>query len=86
MKKACLVLLCLGIIIAGIFLSGCTVDHKKTINYQRKLQQYLPSTATTTEQKPASMTIDLSEGPKTKYDANLGPQDLDFDMKLKTQY
>ena len=84
MKKTCIVLLCLGIIIAGVLFSGCTVkSNKQTINYQRKLQNYLPGS--TAVQKPTG-TIDLSDGTKTRYDANLGPQELNFDIKISNPY
>ena len=79
MKKACIFLLCLGIIAAGVLFSGCTSkSSKQTINYNRRLQKYLPANSTG--------TIDLSEGPRTKYDANLGPQDLNFDIKITNPY
>ena len=84
MKKTCIGLLCLGIITTGVLLSGCTVkSNKQTINYQRKLQNYLPSG--TTGQRPTGM-IDLSEGPKARYDAKLGPHDLNFDIKISNPY
>jgi hypothetical protein len=31
-------------------------------------------------------TVDLSEGPKLKYDANLGPKNLNFDIKIVDPY
>ncbi len=83
MKKACIIFLCLGIIVAGVLFSGCTAKkNKQTINYQRRLQNYLPAN---TSGQPAR-TIDLSEGQKTKYDANLGPRDLNFDIKINDPY
>ena len=30
--------------------------------------------------------IDLSEGPKLRYDAKLGPKDLNFDFKIINPY
>jgi len=84
MKKACIVLLCFGIIIAGVLFSGCTTKNgKQTINYQRKLQNYLPSSATGQIQYG---TIDLSEGPRARYDVNLGPRELNFDITIKNPY
>ena len=82
MKKACIIFLCLGIIVAGVLFSGCTAkNNKQTINYQRRLQNYLPAETT-----GSIKTIDLSEGPKAKYDANLGPPDLNFDIKINNPY
>ena len=89
MKKACIVLLCLGIIVTGVLLSGCSVkSSKQTINYQRRLQNYLPSNSagqSTTSKMPTSI-IDLSEGPRIQYDAHLGPHELDFDVRIKNPY
>ena len=84
MKKACIISLCLGIIVAGLLFSGCSSKHsKQTINYQRKLQNYLPTDSTG---KMSGRTIDLSEGPKLKYDANFGPNDLNFDITIRNPY
>lgn len=86
MKKACIILLCLGIVLTGMLLAGCSAKKQtQTINYQRRLQNYLPSN-TGTSNHQQSVTIDLSEGPKIKYDAKLGPSDLDFDIKIKNPY
>ena len=83
MKKVIFVLICF--VLANVFLVGCTLKKDNvTIKYQRKLQKYLP--ADTTPEKRTVKTIDLSEGQKTKYDAKLGPQDLDFDIRIKDPY
>ena len=81
MKKIALLLVCLTI--ANVLLTGCTIKNKRqTINYQRKLSQYIQS-----EKKSSSgMAIDLSEGPKQRYDFNLGPNDLNFDIKIVNPY
>ena len=64
-----------------MFLSACTVDNgKSTIKYQRKLEKYL----TSEDQKHG--TIDLSEGPKLRYDRSFGPQELNFDIKIINPY
>ena len=85
MKKACIFLLCFGVFFAGVLLSGCAVkNNKQTINYQRKLQNYLPSDSAN-GYRPAR-TIDLSDGSRTQYDAHLGPQDLNFDIKISNPY
>ena len=85
MKKTACVFACLCLlVITGIVVSGCSVKQKsQTINYQRRLQHYLPADSTGT--KPTG-TVDLSEGPKLKYDAKLGPTDLNFDIKIKNPY
>ena len=55
---------------------------QKTINYTRRLGKYLqaePSAST-------NGTIDLSEGPKLRYDAKFGPKDMNFDVKIVNPY
>jgi len=82
MKKIIFVLVCF--VLANVFLTGCVVKKdNQTIKYQRRLQNYLPDE---TSKQKQMVTIDLSEGPKMKYDANLGPQDLNFDIKIKNPY
>ncbi len=78
MEKYCLFIVCL--LVSCLLFSGCNVKQTKSpINYQRRLEKYLPP------EKPAG-TVDLSEGPKTRYDAKFGPKDLNFDIKLDTKY
>lgn len=82
MKKLALLLVCLTM--ANLLLTGCAVKSKKqTIDYKRKFSQYLPS-----DNKSVSNTkaIDLSEGPKQNYNYNLGPNDLNFDIKIVNPY
>lgn len=82
MKNFAYLLVCLTI--AGILLSGCALKNKtQTINYQGRLRKYLPSDSSSTSRVGS---IDLSEGPKLKYEANLGPNDLNFDITIKNPY
>ena len=75
MKRIVFLLVC--IILCSIFVCACSVKpQKSTINYQRRQ----------TETPHPTQTIDLSEGPRLKYDANLGPQDVNFDFKIKNPY
>ncbi len=84
MKKIIFVLVCF--VLANVFLTGCAVkNNSQAIKYHRRLQKYLPSNTVTQTQRPAG-TIDLSEGPKARYDANLGPNELNFDVKIKDPY
>lgn len=79
MKKYSLLVVCL--LISSVILSGCNVQPAKSpIKYKRKLEKYLPN------ETHKAATVDLSEGPKLKYNANFGPQDLNFDMKIVTPY
>jgi len=79
MKKFCLIFACL--IVSAVLLSACTVDNgKSTIKYKRKLEKYLPS------EQHTPGAVDLSEGPKLRYDARFGPQELNFDIKIINPY
>ena len=79
MKKHALFIVCL--IISSVLLSACTTTPNSPIKYERKLGKYFES-----EQKPTGGTIDLSEGPKLKYEAKFGPKDLNFDIKIINPY
>ena len=79
MKKYGLFIVCL--IISSVFLSACTTTPKSPIKYERKLEKYLE-----TDHKNTGGTVDLSEGPKLKYDAKFGPRDLNFDIKIVNPY
>lgn len=79
MKKYFLLIVCL--LISSILLSACSgIKQNSTIKYERKLGKYFE------QEKSPNGTIDLSEGPKLKYDAKLGPQDLNFDFKIINPY
>ncbi len=51
------------------------------VNAPRRLGKYIQ----TQEEKPGG-TVDLSEGPKLKYDAYFGPKALNFDFKIEDPY
>ena len=74
-------------IILSVLLScttGCS-DVKRPkqnlIQSKRRFAEFVESK----EQKDPN-TIDLSEGPKLRYDAHLGPQNLNFDIKIVDPY
>lgn len=79
MKKYSLLIVCL--LISTALLSACTTTPKSPIKYERKLGKYFEQ-----EQQTPAGTIDLSEGPKLKYDAKFGPKDLNFDIKIINPY
>ena len=71
------------ILISSILLCACEVKtDTPMIKAKRRLAEYLPSEE---QQKPAG-TVDLSEGPKLRYDAHFGPKDLNFDIKIVDPY
>jgi predicted component of type VI protein secretion system len=79
MKKNVFFVVCL--LICCVLLSACTPQQSKSpIKYKRKLETYLPN------EEHKLNTIDLSEGPKLKYNANFGPKDLNFDIKIINPY
>lgn len=81
MKKFGILILCL--LISNIFLVGCSkTKNVSTIKYERKLGKYFE----TETNKPKNGMIDLSEGPKLRYDAKFGPRDLNFDIKIENPY
>lgn len=82
MKNCCILIVCL--LISGILLSGCDIKTKSPINYHRRLEKYLPNEDV--QKKPQGGTIDLSEGPKLKYEQKMGPKDVNFDIKVVTPY
>lgn len=80
MKKICIFLLLLSFI--TVFTSGCNIKQKNSnlVQSKRRFAQYVEP------QKQNSGTVDLSEGPKLNYDAKLGPQNLNFDIKIVDPY
>ena len=81
MKKLFLVIILLS---ACILFSGCQKKQERpTLDYKRKLSKYLPEFK---KEYNKSGMIDLSEGPKLRYDSHLGPKDLNFDIKINMKY
>ena len=80
MKKLFIILV---VIIIPTLFCACSIgtDTNSTIKYKRKFEAYIQS-----GKEKTSNVIDLSEGPKLKYDAKLGPNDLNFDFKIVNPY
>ena len=79
MKKYGLLIMCL--LASSVLLSACNTVSKSPIKYKRKLEKYFEA-----DDKQSGSVIDLSEGPKLKYNANFGPKDLNFDIKIINPY
>lgn len=79
MKKYGLLIVCL--LVSSILLSACNSVPNSSIKYERKLGKYFEL-----EDKNTGRMVDLSEGPKLRYNANLGPKDLNFDIKIVNPY
>ena len=81
MKKAGLFIVCL--LISTILLCACNATPNSPIKYERKLGKYFEAEERTKQQ---GGMIDLSEGPKLRYDAKFGPRELNFDIKIVNPY
>ena len=80
MKKICSLIICLCIV--TFCASACTVKREAPlINSQRRLEKYIKPL----ENKDSSV-VDLSEGPKLRYDADFGPKNPNFDFKIVNPY
>ena len=81
MKKFCIFLLLLSCV--TIFTAGCTVNSNKPnmIQSKRRFAEYVEP-----QRNINNNVIDLSEGPKQNYNAQLGPQNLNFDIKIVDPY
>jgi len=77
MKKYGLLIVCL--LLSSLLLSACDTKPKSPIKYERKLGKYF-------ENENIGGVVDLSEGPKLRYNANFGPRDLNFDIKIVNPY
>ena len=78
MKKYGLLVVCL--LITTVLLCACSSEPKSAIKYERKLGKYFE------EEKSVGGVVDLSEGPKLRYNASFGPKDLNFDFKIVNPY
>ena len=62
---------------------GCSLQNDSSLKYESKVKRYMQN------YKPYSsdsMTVDLSEGPRTKYDDNSNSGGLNFDIKVIAPY
>ena len=81
MKKICSILLILMFICT--FTSACTQKKKENmVKSERRFEKYMTPQASS----DTATSIDLSEGPKTNYNANFGPKNLNFDIKIVDPY
>ena len=81
MKKICIFLLMLSFVTT--FTTACTHKPKQSmVQSKRRFAQYVETQNNST----GARTVDLSEGPKLNYDAKMGPQTLNFDIKIVDPY
>lgn len=80
MRKICLLFLCCAIL--SVCVSACNAKPAPSmIKSQRRFAQYVEP-----QQEKHAGVVDLSEGPKLKYEANFGPKNPEFDFKIKNPY
>lgn len=83
MKKTIIFLIMLSFVC--VCSTACVVGNGKPkpnmIQSKRRFADYVSQ-----QQQKDPNSIDLSEGPKLKYDARFGPQNLDFDIKIIDPY
>lgn len=74
-------LLIVFLLISLMLFSACKTQPQSPIKYERKLGKYFEA-----DKNQPGGTIDLSEGPKLRYDAKFGPKELNFDIKIVNPY
>ena len=80
MKKIC----CLVVLsaVVTIFLSACNLKQEAPmIKSERRLGKYFQQ-----ENEQKTGVVDLSEGPKLRYDAHFGPKTPSFDFNIENPY
>ncbi len=84
MKKLCVLFVCAFTL--TLCLSACTVKQDgPMVKSERRLGKYLDPSSQSSDSKASGM-IDLSEGPRLKYDAHFGPTNPNFDIKVVSPY
>lgn len=82
MKKALTILIMFSLVC--LCTTACSKQKKpkqSMVRAERRFAKYLDG-----EQQKNPNAIDLSEGPKQNYNANFGPQNLEFDIKIVDPY
>ncbi|MBR6127115.1 hypothetical protein IKQ21_05465 [bacterium] len=81
MKKICTFLILLSLV--SVLTAGCATNSNKPnmIQSKRRFAEYVEPQGNVNKD-----VIDLSEGPKQNYNAQLGPQNLNFDIKIVDPY
>ena len=72
------------LIFVSVTNTACTQSRTPKQNMIQSKRRFAEYVAPEAQKDPN--TIDLSEGPKLKYDAKFGPKKLDFDIKIVDPY
>lgn len=77
----------LSFIILLMFVCVCTTACQQNTNKPNLIQSKRRFANYLEQQEPSDPNrIDISDGPKLKYEANFGPKSLDFDIKIVDPY
>ena len=82
MKKICIFLLMLSFVVTVT--TGCkpgTGQKQNMVQSKRRFAEYVEPQGNLNKN-----VVDLSEGPRQSYDARLGPQNINFDIKIVDPY
>ena len=82
MKKLCSLVLIL--MITGVITTSCSHQPSQKQNLIQSKRRFAEYVEPQNQKNPNA--IDLSEGPKLRYDAKLGPQNPEFDIKIIDPY
>ena len=80
-KKICSLLILS--MVSMLFFSACTIkDQKSTmVQAKRRFAKYVEP-----QKNKDVRSVDLSEGPRLRYDADFGPKTPNFDIKIVNPY
>lgn len=80
MKNICLFIVCA--VFVTFACSACNIQQSGSmIKSKRRFEKYLEP-----QKDSQSGMVDLSEGPRLKYDMNIGPNTPNFDIKIINPY
>ena len=81
MKKICALIV--FVLTLMMLTSACHIKRvdNSMVKAERRFAKYVE-----TPQRADSQYVDLSEGPRIKYDRYVGPQNLNFDFKIVDPY
>ena len=69
--------------VSMLFFSACTIKEQKStmVQAKRRFAKYVEP-----QKNKDVRSVDLSEGPRLRYDADFGPKTPNFDIKIVNPY
>ena len=69
--------------VSMLFFSACTIKEQKStmVQAKRRFAKYVEP-----QKNKDARSVDLSEGPRLRYDADFGPKTPNFDIKIVNPY